>query len=82
EVGDKRRWAVGVASQIWWTKMTYPSPEKGIWGVRQWKGKFEALTDTRTPLSFSPIPKRIWVVLDCTGRQVTFVNADNGAEIY
>ncbi|NWI18431.1 BT1A1 protein, partial [Crypturellus soui] len=80
---DETCWAVGVANNFVRRKtMISPSPEDRIWAVQQKKGKFEALTDPRTPLSLSPVPKRIWVVLDCTERQVIFVNADNGAEIY
>ncbi|NXD18177.1 A33 protein, partial [Nothocercus nigrocapillus] len=80
---NEPRWAVGVATDLLITRAVIsPSPEEWIWAVQQRKGKFVALTDPRTTLSLSPVPKRIWVVLDCTGRQVTFVNAENGAEIY
>ncbi|XP_067169811.1 butyrophilin subfamily 1 member A1-like isoform X30 [Apteryx mantelli] len=83
EVGAESHWAVGVARESLRRKGPIePSPDKGIWAVQYQKGKFEALTSPPTTLSFSPVPKRIWVCLDCTGGQVTFVSADNGAEIY
>ncbi|XP_067169848.1 butyrophilin subfamily 1 member A1-like isoform X4 [Apteryx mantelli] len=83
EVGAEPHWAVGVARESLKRKgWIYVSPDKGIWAVQYQKGKFEALTSPPTPLSLSPVPKRIWVCLDCTGGHVTFVNADNGAEIY
>ncbi|XP_067169816.1 butyrophilin subfamily 1 member A1-like isoform X34 [Apteryx mantelli] len=83
QVGAEPHWAVGVARESLRRKGPIKlSPDKGIWAVQYWKGKFEALTSPPTPLSLSPVPKRIWVCLDCTGGQVTFVSADNGAEIY
>ncbi|NXE58262.1 BT1A1 protein, partial [Casuarius casuarius] len=78
-------WSVGVAraSLERWGLIGL-CPEEGIWAVQHWKGKLEALTSSSTcsPLSLSPVPRRIWVCLDCTGEQVIFVNADNGAEIF
>ncbi|XP_067169705.1 butyrophilin subfamily 1 member A1-like [Apteryx mantelli] len=83
EVGAEQHWSVGVAKESLRRKGPIePSPTEGIWAVQYRKGKFEALTSPPTPLSLSPVPKRIWVCLDCTEGQVTFVNADNGDEIY
>uniref|UniRef100_A0A8B9P550 B30.2/SPRY domain-containing protein n=1 Tax=Apteryx owenii TaxID=8824 RepID=A0A8B9P550_APTOW len=83
EVGADSHWAMGVARESLRRKEPIePNPEEGIWAVQYQKGKFEALTSPPTPLSLSPVPKRIWVCLDCIKGQVTFVNADNGAEIY
>ncbi|XP_067169843.1 butyrophilin subfamily 1 member A1-like isoform X19 [Apteryx mantelli] len=83
EVGADSHWSVGVAMESLRRKgLIELSPDQGIWAVRYRKGKFEALTSPPTPLSLSPVPKRIWVCLDCTGGHVTFVNADNWAEIY
>ncbi|NXA57208.1 TRI39 ligase, partial [Nothocercus julius] len=49
EVGDERRWAVGVANDLLVTRAVMsPSPEEWIWAVQQRKGKFVALTDPRT----------------------------------
>ncbi|NWI20152.1 A33 protein, partial [Crypturellus soui] len=77
-------WAVGVANAFFLNRKAriFPCPKEWIWAVRQKKGKFEALTDPRTPLSLSPVPKRILVVLDCSLGKVIFFNAENGAEIY
>ncbi|NWQ98012.1 TRI10 protein, partial [Burhinus bistriatus] len=58
------------------------SPAKGIWGVRHLFGQFLSLTSPPTPLSLSPVPRRIWVCLDCTQGLVTFINAVTGAEIF
>ncbi|XP_067169703.1 butyrophilin subfamily 1 member A1-like [Apteryx mantelli] len=83
EVGAEPHWAVGVATEGMRRKGRIElSTTEGIWAVQYQKGKFEALTSRPTPLSLSPVPKRIWVCLDCTGGQVAFVSADNGAEIY
>ncbi|KGL83420.1 Nuclear factor 7, ovary, partial [Tinamus guttatus] len=83
EVGEEPRWAIGVATESLKRKGTiYLKPEEGIWAVQQKKGRLEALTDPHNPLSLFPVPKRIWVVLDCTLKHVTFVNADNGANIF
>ncbi|XP_067169856.1 butyrophilin subfamily 1 member A1-like isoform X11 [Apteryx mantelli] len=83
EVGAEQHWSVGVARESLSRKeLIEPSPDQGIWAVQYQKGKFEALTSPPTPLSLSPVPKRIWVYLDYTEEQVTFVSADNGAKIY
>uniref|UniRef100_A0A8B9SXP1 B30.2/SPRY domain-containing protein n=1 Tax=Anas platyrhynchos TaxID=8839 RepID=A0A8B9SXP1_ANAPL len=58
------------------------SPEEGIWAVQYNEGQLTSLTSPPTPLSLSPVPTRIWVCLDCTQGQVSFINADNGVEIY
>uniref|UniRef100_A0A8B9UME2 Butyrophilin subfamily 1 member A1 n=1 Tax=Anas zonorhyncha TaxID=75864 RepID=A0A8B9UME2_9AVES len=76
-------WAVGVAraslKRKGWIDM---SPEGGIWAVQYYEGQLSSLTWPRTPLSLSPVPTRIWVCLDCTQQQVSFINADNGVEIF
>ncbi|XP_067169837.1 butyrophilin subfamily 1 member A1-like isoform X13 [Apteryx mantelli] len=83
EVGADSHWAVGVARESLRRKGPIEtSLDKRVWAVQYQKGTFEALASPRTPLSLSPFPKRIWVCLDCTGGHVTFVNADNWAEIY
>ncbi|NWI20212.1 TRI39 ligase, partial [Crypturellus soui] len=65
EVGDEACWAIGVTDSLLDRKARiFPYPETWIWAVQQRKGKFEALTEPCTPLSLSPVPKRIWVVLD------------------
>ncbi|XP_066842697.1 butyrophilin subfamily 1 member A1-like [Anser cygnoides] len=58
------------------------SPEEGIWAVQYNEGQLMSLTSPPTPLSLSPVPTRIWVCLDCTQQQVSFINADNGVEIF
>uniref|UniRef100_A0A8B9CVU5 B30.2/SPRY domain-containing protein n=1 Tax=Anser brachyrhynchus TaxID=132585 RepID=A0A8B9CVU5_9AVES len=83
ERGKYSSWAVGVArasvKRKGWINM---SPEGGIWAVRYDEGQLMSLTSPRTPLSLSPVPTRIWVCLDCTQQQVSFINADNGVKIF
>ncbi|XP_066842956.1 butyrophilin subfamily 1 member A1-like [Anser cygnoides] len=76
-------WAVGVARASVKRKGDIDrSPEGGIWAVEYDKGKLWSLTSPPTPLSLSSAPTRIWVCLDCTQQQVSFINADNGVEIF
>uniref|UniRef100_A0A8B9UUV4 Butyrophilin subfamily 1 member A1 n=1 Tax=Anas zonorhyncha TaxID=75864 RepID=A0A8B9UUV4_9AVES len=76
-------WAVGVARASVERKGYFKrSPEEGIWAVQYYEGHLKSLTRPRTPLSLSPVPTRIWVCLDCTQQQVSFINADNGVQIF
>eukprot|EP00075_Anas_platyrhynchos_P036921 XP_027326174.1 butyrophilin subfamily 3 member A1-like [Anas platyrhynchos] len=76
-------WAVGVArASMERKKWINMSPEEGIWAVQYDEGQLMSLTSPHMPLSLSPIPTRIWVCLDCTQGQVSFINADNGVEIF
>nr|XP_047912795.1 butyrophilin subfamily 1 member A1-like [Anser cygnoides] len=77
------RWAVGVARASVKRKVEINmSPEEGVWAVQYDEGQLMSLTSPPTPLSLSPVPTRIWVCLDCTQQQVSFINADNGVEIF
>nr|XP_038043686.1 butyrophilin subfamily 3 member A2 isoform X5 [Anas platyrhynchos] len=58
------------------------SPEEGIWAVQYKEGQLTSLTSSPTHLSLSPVPTRIWVCLDCTQGQVSFINPDNRVEIF
>uniref|UniRef100_A0A8C3KA58 Butyrophilin subfamily 1 member A1 n=1 Tax=Calidris pygmaea TaxID=425635 RepID=A0A8C3KA58_9CHAR len=81
EVGDDSWWGVGVAKETGERRRrVLPSPEEGIWAVRHRRGQFEALTFPSIPLS--PVPRRIWVCLDCTEGLVTFLNANTGIKIF
>ncbi|XP_032061019.1 butyrophilin subfamily 1 member A1-like [Aythya fuligula] len=76
-------WAMGVArASVERKNCINRSPEEGIWAVLYDEGQLKSLTPPRTPLSLCPDPRRIWVCLDCTQRQVSFINADNGVEIF
>uniref|UniRef100_A0A8C3GN38 Uncharacterized protein n=1 Tax=Cairina moschata TaxID=8855 RepID=A0A8C3GN38_CAIMO len=76
-------WAVGVArTSVEKKKGIKICPQEGIWAVQYDEGQFVSLTSPHTPLSLSPVPTRIWVCLDCTQQQVSFINDDNGVEIY
>nr|XP_047912719.1 butyrophilin subfamily 1 member A1-like [Anser cygnoides] len=76
-------WAVGVAREyVERKKWINMSPEEGIWAVQYDEGQLMSLTSPPTHLSLSPVPTRIWVCLDCTQQQVSFINADNGVEIF
>uniref|UniRef100_A0A493T8N0 Uncharacterized protein n=1 Tax=Anas platyrhynchos platyrhynchos TaxID=8840 RepID=A0A493T8N0_ANAPP len=76
-------WAVGVIRASVERKRFFTrSPEGGIWAVQYYHKHLESLTSPPTPLSLSPVPTRIWVCLDCTQGQVSFINADNGVQIF
>nr|XP_038043711.1 butyrophilin subfamily 1 member A1-like [Anas platyrhynchos] len=76
-------WAVGVArASVKRKGEINRNPEEGIWTVKYFHGQLQSLTSPPTPLSLSPIPTRIWVCLDCTQQQVSFINADNGVQIF
>ncbi|XP_068520096.1 butyrophilin subfamily 3 member A2-like isoform X2 [Anas acuta] len=76
-------WAVGVArASVKRKKFINISPKEGIWAVQYYEGLLMSLTSPRTPLFLSPVPTRIWVSLDCTQQQVSFINADNGVQIF
>ncbi|NXF69892.1 TRI26 protein, partial [Ciccaba nigrolineata] len=78
---DDARWAVGVAKDSVERKGHMElTPEGGVWAVRHCKGQFVSLTSPRNELS--PVPRRIWVCLDCAEGSVTFVSAETGAEIF
>ncbi|XP_066842819.1 butyrophilin subfamily 1 member A1-like isoform X2 [Anser cygnoides] len=76
-------WAVGVARASVKRKGEIDtSPGEGIWAVEYYYEHLKSLTSPPTHLSLSPVPTRIWVCLDCTQQQVSFINADNGVEIF
>ncbi|XP_066842701.1 E3 ubiquitin-protein ligase TRIM58-like, partial [Anser cygnoides] len=81
--GKHHWWAVGVARASVKRKGEFQkSPKEGIWAVQHDEGQLMSLTSPPTPLSLSAVPMRIWVCLDCTQGQVSFINADNGVEIF
>ncbi|XP_066842816.1 butyrophilin subfamily 1 member A1-like isoform X2 [Anser cygnoides] len=84
--GEHRKcswWAVGVArASVERKKRIRICPEEGIWAVQYDEGQLMSLTSPPTPLSLSPVPTRIWVCLNCTQQQVSFINTDNGVEIF
>ncbi|KAM6038509.1 butyrophilin subfamily 2 member A2-like [Theristicus caerulescens] len=83
KVGGDSRWAVGVARESVRRKgCTFTSPKDGVWALQHLKGQFSALTSPPTALSLVPVPRRIWVCLDCTQGLVTFISADSGVEIF
>ncbi|XP_071880835.1 butyrophilin subfamily 1 member A1-like, partial [Anas platyrhynchos] len=83
KAGKSARWAVGVARASVKRKGLFDLfPEEGVWAVQYQQGQFESLTSPRIPLSLFPVPTRIWVCLNCTQQQVSFINADNGVKIF
>uniref|UniRef100_A0A8B9BC07 B30.2/SPRY domain-containing protein n=1 Tax=Anser brachyrhynchus TaxID=132585 RepID=A0A8B9BC07_9AVES len=83
ERGKYSMWAVGVARASVKRKGYFKRcTEEGVWAVQYDEGQLTSLTFPRTHLSLSPVPTRIWVCLDCTQPQVSFLNADNGVEIF
>nr|XP_038028161.1 butyrophilin subfamily 3 member A2-like isoform X2 [Anas platyrhynchos] len=76
-------WAVGVArASVKRNGYFNRSPDEGIWAVESCYEHLKSLTSPPTYLSLSPVPTRIWVCLDCTEGQVSFINADNGVQIF
>uniref|UniRef100_A0A493T4L6 Butyrophilin subfamily 1 member A1 n=1 Tax=Anas platyrhynchos platyrhynchos TaxID=8840 RepID=A0A493T4L6_ANAPP len=76
-------WAVGVArASVKRNGYFNRSPDEGIWAVESCYEHLKSLTSPPTYLSLSAVPTRIWVCLDCTQGQVSFINADNGVEIF
>nr|XP_038043746.1 butyrophilin subfamily 1 member A1-like isoform X2 [Anas platyrhynchos] len=83
KAGKSARWAVGVArasvKRKGWYKII---PEEGVWAMQYYEGQLKSLTSPPTPLSLSHVPTRIWVCLNCTQQQVSFINAENGVKIF
>uniref|UniRef100_A0A8D0F2V7 BT1A1 protein n=1 Tax=Strix occidentalis caurina TaxID=311401 RepID=A0A8D0F2V7_STROC len=81
EVGGDSWWAVGVARDSMKRKGHMDlRPGGGVWAVRHFGRQFLSLTSP--PNELSPVPRRIWVCLDCAEGLVTFINAETGAEIF
>ncbi|CAF99130.1 unnamed protein product, partial [Tetraodon nigroviridis] len=84
EVGSKRKWDVGVASEsvdrLGKIKL---SPENGYWTLRMRNGdECWAGTQPWTRLRPSSAPQRLGVFLDCEERRVSFYNADDMSLLY
>uniref|UniRef100_A0A8C8SSS8 Uncharacterized protein n=1 Tax=Pelusios castaneus TaxID=367368 RepID=A0A8C8SSS8_9SAUR len=83
EVGDGRRWAVGLARESVRRKgWISHNPEGGIWAVQRWGSQFQALTFPETPLPLNRVPRRIRVSLDYEWGQVAFFDVDNEVLIF
>ena len=74
EVGEGGYWAVAVTRESVKRKgWIYISSKGGIWAVRHWQDRYEALTAPhRTHLSLSAVPQRLQVYLDCAGGRFGF----------
>ncbi|XP_068520112.1 butyrophilin subfamily 3 member A2-like isoform X2 [Anas acuta] len=81
ELENESCWAVGV-TRASVNKKEKIFPQHGIWALMYQQGQLMPLTSPQIHLPLSPVPTRIWVCLDCTQQQVSFINADNGVEIY
>eukprot|EP00075_Anas_platyrhynchos_P037082 XP_027326335.1 butyrophilin subfamily 1 member A1-like [Anas platyrhynchos] len=79
ELKSDSQWALGIARKSVQRK---GKTKGGIWAVRYNDGNLIPLTFPTIPLFLSPVAMRIWVCLDFTQGQVSFINADNGVEIY
>ncbi|NWU90117.1 ERMAP protein, partial [Upupa epops] len=77
------RWAVGVAKEsVKRKEFVGLDPQNGVWALRSYQGKLEALTVSHNNFSCSFIPRRIWVCLNYPHGWVTFMDGDTGAEIF
>ncbi|NXN99649.1 BT1A1 protein, partial [Rhinopomastus cyanomelas] len=76
-------WAIGVAKETFKrTNYVYMSPENGVWALCHSEGQLLAMTFSRTSMDLCNVPSSIWVGLDCSRGLVTFINGDNGDEIF
>ncbi|XP_053235399.1 tripartite motif-containing protein 10-like [Podarcis raffonei] len=83
-MGSEELWAIGVARKSMGRKGLFSlRPERGIWAVGKWHGKYKACTSPHcSPLSLSEEPRRIRVTLDYEGGYVSLSDADSGAELH
>ncbi|NWU98023.1 BT1A1 protein, partial [Upupa epops] len=76
-------WAIGVAKETLRKKgYVYMSPENGVWALCHSNGQLLAMTYSRTSMDLGSVPSSIWVGLDCSQGLVTFIDGDNGEEIF
>nr|XP_028576307.1 zinc finger protein RFP-like [Podarcis muralis] len=77
-------WDVGVARKYVRRRSCFSlSPEGGFWALGNWGGEYWTHTSLdSSPLSLSEKPRKIRVTLDYEGREVSFYDADSGAELY
>ncbi|XP_044840096.1 E3 ubiquitin-protein ligase TRIM39-like, partial [Mauremys mutica] len=83
EVGDKRRWDLGVCRESVSRKgkVTY-TPEDGYWVMRLRYRKYKACTSPRTPLPVSVMPSRVGIFLDYEAGEVSFYNVTDRSHLF
>ncbi|KFV60956.1 Tripartite motif-containing protein 7, partial [Dryobates pubescens] len=84
EVGAADGWAFGVARESVRRKgLSQFSPEEGIWALQRNAGRLWAVTSPqRTPLSPPGELRRVRVVLDYEGEEVSFYDAEGGQHLF
>ncbi|KAJ8344007.1 hypothetical protein SKAU_G00313360 [Synaphobranchus kaupii] len=84
KVGDDDYWVVGVAKESISRKGQFTqSPAEGLWGIRQHKGKYTALTSTRlTTLTVQRKLQRVRVQLDWDRGEVSFSDPSDNTPLY
>ncbi|XP_043352761.1 butyrophilin subfamily 1 member A1-like isoform X2 [Dermochelys coriacea] len=82
-VGDETGWDLGVCRESVRRKGGVTlTPEAGYWAVRLRDGRYEALTDPRTPLPVSVRPGRVGIFLDDEAGEVSFYNVTDGSHLF
>ncbi|XP_059571113.1 zinc finger protein RFP-like [Alligator mississippiensis] len=83
EVGEEAVWVLGVAKESVKKKGgSRTAAKQGIWAVRKYWEKYQALTSPETTLHVRGIPTRIRIYLDYERGLVAFYDAGNKAPIF
>ncbi|XP_035276340.1 zinc-binding protein A33-like [Anguilla anguilla] len=83
EMRNEGYWAVGVAKESISRKGHVSlSPAGGVWSIRQFYGKYKALTSPRTALTMRRKPQRVRVQLDWNRGEVSFSDPSDNTPLY
>ncbi|XP_078272073.1 E3 ubiquitin-protein ligase TRIM39-like [Rhinoraja longicauda] len=83
EMVGNRFWNLGVAAESVERKSRVTlSPETGVWSIRRWDEKFDALTSPPSRLPARPIPGRVGVYLSYESGTVSFYDGDTKSHLH
>uniref|UniRef100_A0A8C8SQ97 Uncharacterized protein n=1 Tax=Pelusios castaneus TaxID=367368 RepID=A0A8C8SQ97_9SAUR len=83
EVGDKRKWALGVCRESVSRKgQVKLSPGNGNWAILLRDGEYKACISHLTPLPVSVRPSRVGIFLDYEAGEVSFYNVTDGSHLF
>ncbi|XP_078271861.1 zinc-binding protein A33-like [Rhinoraja longicauda] len=83
EVAGSRVWSLGVAAESVGRKGRVTlTPETGVWSIRRWYDKFDAVTSPPSRLPARPIPGRVGVYLSYESGTVSFYDADTKSHLH